>query len=67
MHGHEALTTRERQVATLAAEGLSNREIAEQLVVTVKTVEWHLKNSFQKLGVRSRTQLPGQLGEDDDS
>jgi ATP/maltotriose-dependent transcriptional regulator MalT len=67
MHGQEALTARERQVATLAAEGLSNREIAEQLVVTVKTVEWHLKNSFQKLGVRSRTQLPGQLGEDDDS
>jgi DNA-binding CsgD family transcriptional regulator/predicted negative regulator of RcsB-dependent stress response len=67
MPGQEALTARERQVATLAAEGLSNREIAEQLVVTVKTVEWHLKNSFQKLGVRSRTQLPGQLGEDDDS
>ena len=66
MHGHEALTTRERQVATLAAEGLSNREIAEQLVVTVKTVEWHLKNSFQKLDVSSRTELEGQLGEVDD-
>jgi DNA-binding NarL/FixJ family response regulator len=36
-------------------------------VVTVKTVEWHLKNSFQKLGVTSRTQLPGQLGGDDES
>ena len=67
MHGQEALTTRERQVATLAAEGLSNREIAEQLVVTVKTVEWHLKNSYQKLGVTSRTQLPDQLGGDADS
>jgi ATP/maltotriose-dependent transcriptional regulator MalT len=67
MHGHEALTTREHQVATLAAEGFSNREIAEQLVVTVKTVEWHLKNSFQKLGVTSRTQLHGQLGGDDAS
>ena len=66
VHGHEALTTRERQVATLAAEGLSNREIAEQLVVTVKTVEWHLKNSFMKLGVGSRTQLRGQLGGSDD-
>ena len=65
LHGHEALTARERQVATLAAEGLSNREIAEQLVVTVKTVEWHLKNSFQKLGVTSRTQLREQLGEGD--
>jgi DNA-binding CsgD family transcriptional regulator/predicted negative regulator of RcsB-dependent stress response len=67
MHGQEALTTREHQVATLAAEGFSNREIAEQLVVTVKTVEWHLKNSFQKLGVTSRTQLHGQLGGDDAS
>ena len=62
MHGQEALTARELQVATLAADGLSNREIAEQLVVTVKTVEWHLKNSFLKLGVTSRTELPGKLG-----
>jgi DNA-binding CsgD family transcriptional regulator/predicted negative regulator of RcsB-dependent stress response len=61
LHGQDALTARERQVATLAADGLSNREIAEQLVVTVKTVEWHLKNSFVKLGVSSRTQLPGVL------
>jgi ATP/maltotriose-dependent transcriptional regulator MalT len=67
MHGKEALTARERQVATLAAEGLSNREIAEQLVVTVKTVEWHLKNSFLKLGVTARTQLRDQLGGDEES
>jgi DNA-binding CsgD family transcriptional regulator len=65
VHGADALTTRERQVAMLAAEGFSNREIAEQLVVTVKTVEWHLKNSFQKLGVTSRTQLRDKLGGDD--
>ena len=64
LSGQEALTTRERQVAILAAEGLSNREIAEQLVVTVKTVEWHLKNSFQKLGITSRTQLRDKLGGD---
>jgi ATP/maltotriose-dependent transcriptional regulator MalT len=67
MHGQAALTTREGQVATLAAAGLSNREIAEQLVVTVKTVEWHLSNSFQKLGVTSRTDLGRHLGEGGDS
>ena len=64
LSGQAALTTREHQVAILAAEGLSNREIAEQLVVTVKTVEWHLKNSFQKLGITSRTQLRDKLGGD---
>jgi DNA-binding CsgD family transcriptional regulator len=63
LHGAEALTTRERQVASLAADGLSNREIAEKLVVTVKTVEWHLKNSFVKLDVSSRTDLRGKLSE----
>ena len=62
LHGEEALTARESQVASLAAEGLSNREIAETLVVTVKTVEWHLKHSYRKLGVSSRGQLREALG-----
>lgn len=57
LSGPDSLTTRERQVAALAADGLSNREIAEALVVTVKTVEWHLKHSYRKLGVRSRQGL----------
>jgi DNA-binding CsgD family transcriptional regulator len=57
MYGIDSLTARERQTAALAAEGMSNREIAETLVVTVKTVEWHLKHSYQKLGVSSRAQL----------
>jgi DNA-binding CsgD family transcriptional regulator len=57
--GPGALTAREREVAALAAQGLSNREIAKTLVVTVKTVEWHLKHSYRKLGVESRHQLPG--------
>ena len=45
LHGLEALTPRELQTAGLAAEGKSNREIAEALFVTVKTVEWHLRQA----------------------
>jgi DNA-binding CsgD family transcriptional regulator len=55
--GCESLTARERQVAGLAAQGMSNREIAEALFVTIKTVEWHLRHTYEKLGVRSRRQL----------
>jgi DNA-binding CsgD family transcriptional regulator len=36
---------------------MSNREIAEALFVTIKTVEWHLRHTFEKLGVRSRREL----------
>ena len=64
MHGLDSLTARERQVAGLAAEGLSNRDIAETLVVTVKTVEWHLKHSYRKLGVSSRHELHEILAAD---
>jgi len=60
--GRDALTQRERQVATLAAQGYSNREIADALVVTIKTVEWHLGHAYIKLGVKSRSELPGKLG-----
>jgi DNA-binding CsgD family transcriptional regulator len=62
VHGVEALTARERQVAALAAEGKSNREIAHTLYVTVKTVEWHLKHAYKKLDVSSRAELRGALG-----
>ncbi len=55
--GRDALTVRERQAAGLAAQGMSNREIAEALFVTVKTVEWHLKHAYRKLGVGSRREL----------
>ena len=51
------LTSREREVVALAAEGLSNREIAERLVVSPRTVENHLHRAFAKLGVRSRSDL----------
>ena len=55
--GRESLTARERQVAGLAAQGMSNREIAEALFVTIKTVEWHLGHTYEKLGVRSRREV----------
>ena len=61
LEGPDALTEREREVAVLAARGLSNREIAESLVVTVKTVEWHLRHAFRKLGIDSRAKLGGHL------
>ena len=61
LRGREALTQRERQVASLAAQGYSNREIADALVVTVKTVEWHLGHAYTKLGVQSRRELAGEL------
>jgi DNA-binding CsgD family transcriptional regulator len=51
------LTNQERTVTRLVAAGCSNREIAHQLVVSVKTIEFHLGNVFSKLGVRSRGQL----------
>ena len=55
------LTESERRAAELAASGLSNKEIARELFVTVHTVEVHLSRAYAKLGVRSRGQLAGRL------
>jgi DNA-binding CsgD family transcriptional regulator len=64
LHGLEALTPRERETAQLAASGMSNREIADTLFVTVKTVEWHLKHTYRKLGLGSRRDLRGLFDAD---
>ncbi|MBN1527789.1 MAG: AAA family ATPase [Thermoleophilaceae bacterium] len=61
--GSEALTPRERQVAQLAARGVRNRDIAQRLFITPKTVEWHLGNAYRKLELHSRGSLIGALGE----
>jgi len=65
--GVDALTPSEHRVAAMAAEGLSNREIAQALFVTLRTVETHLSGVFRKLGVSSRTQLAAALAHVDDA
>jgi DNA-binding NarL/FixJ family response regulator len=62
LSGAGALTASERRVAALAAEGSSNRDIAQALFVTPKTVEVHLSSAYRKLGIRSRRELTGALG-----
>ena len=59
--GADALTASERRVAELAAEGVSNKEIAQSLFVTLRTVELHLSNGYAKLGIRSRHELAAAL------
>ena len=60
--GVAALTPAERRVAALAAQGPTNREIAQTLFVTEKTVEMHLSRAYRKLGIRSRWQLAELAG-----
>jgi ATP/maltotriose-dependent transcriptional regulator MalT len=55
--GLDALTSSERRVAAMAADGLSNRAIAQALFVTLRTVETHLSRTYGKLGIGSRTEL----------
>jgi DNA-binding CsgD family transcriptional regulator len=60
--GLESLTASERRIAELAAQGLTNHQIAQNLFVTARTVEGHLTNVFTKLDVRARIELSAALG-----
>jgi DNA-binding NarL/FixJ family response regulator len=55
--GLDALTASERRVAQLAGQGLSNRQIAQSLFISMKTVAVHLTHTYQKLGVAGRADL----------
>ncbi len=59
--GVDALTASERRVAAMASDGMTNREIAQALFVTMRTVEVHLTHAYQKLNIRSRDELAGAL------
>jgi two-component system, NarL family, nitrate/nitrite response regulator NarL len=65
--GLSTLSPREREVLGMTAQGLTNRQVADELHVTVHAVKFHLASSFRKLGVTNRTEaavafLRGQLG-----
>ena len=62
--GAAALTPAELRVARMAVDGLTNREIAERLFVTVKAVKFHLGNAYRKLGIGAREELAAALGRD---
>jgi DNA-binding CsgD family transcriptional regulator len=59
--GVRSLTPSERRVAELASRGLTNREVAEHLYLSTKTVEVHLGHAYRKLGIASRSQLEAAL------
>lgn len=61
LKGPESLTEREADIAELAHSGLTNREIAEHLVVTPRVVAFHLGNVYRKLGISGRRELPDVL------
>jgi DNA-binding NarL/FixJ family response regulator len=61
LSGAASLTPSERRVAAMAADGMTNRDIAQSLFVTPKTVEVHLSAVYRKLDIGSRTQLGAAL------
>ena len=54
---NEDLTPQERQIALLVRDGMSNPEVGAQLFLSPRTVEWHLRKIFTKLGISSRKEL----------
>ena len=58
----EELTPQEKSVAELVAQGKTNRKVASELVLSVNTIEYHLKNIYSKLGISSRSQLTLRFG-----
>jgi DNA-binding CsgD family transcriptional regulator len=61
LSGPDALTASERRVAEMAADGLTNRQTAQALFVTTKTVEMHLGHAYPKLGITRRIELTAAL------
>jgi DNA-binding CsgD family transcriptional regulator len=63
LSGADSLTPGERRVASAAAGGATNREIAQDLFVSLRTVEMHLTNAYRKLDISSRSELAGAIDE----
>jgi DNA-binding NarL/FixJ family response regulator len=61
VEARDDLTAQERQIAQLARNGLSNPEIGARLFLSPRTVEWHLRKVFTKLGIHSRVELASAL------
>ena len=62
MRGRDALTASELRIAQMAATGATNRQIAQSLFLTMRTVETHLTHAYRKLDIDSRAELAGALG-----